>query len=104
MSAKSARRRPSVNVRIDAMSRLPDFRNDDVDIGVRYAGGDYPHFHVHRLLDEEMFLACGPALSRGVTPLTSPADLRHHTLLHVDRMAQNSSWIALRAAIESHGV
>ena len=122
---------PGINVRIDASSRLADFHTDDVEIAIRYGSGDYPGLHIDRLLDEEVFPVCSPSLLASGPALETPDDLRHHTLLHVDSLAQNSSWpdwntwlrsagltdidtncgatftlasMAVQAAIEDHGV
>lgn len=75
---------PGIEVRIDATSRLVDFREDDVDIAIRYGCGGYPDLHVECLAAQEMFPVCAPGLLSGPHPIREPADLRHHTLLHLD--------------------
>lgn len=77
-------RHPGIEVRIDATERLADLRHDDVDIGLRYGAGDYPGLHVERLAPQRIFPVCSPWLIQGDRPLGQPADLRHHTLIHVD--------------------
>ena len=85
----------------------------------------------HRLLDEVSFPVCSPRLLKGPRRLHKLADLRHHTLLHVEWNMEGDSapnwrmWLhaagvegvdatrgprfsmeemAVQAAIEGHGV
>lgn len=74
---------PEIDVRITASADLVDFSRDDVDMAIRYGHGDWPGLRVDRLICEDVFPVCSPALMRGATPLRRPADLAHHTLLHV---------------------
>ncbi len=75
---------PELEVRLDATDRLADFQRDNVDLAIRYGGGDYPGLEVEQLLSEEIFPVCSPKLRDGPAPLVQPADLRHHTLIHLD--------------------
>lgn len=124
-------RSAGTEVRIDATERMADFRQDDVDLGIRYGSGNYQGLHVERLAAQEVFPVCSPWLVEGERPLREPADLRRHTLIHVDweragitapdwatwlasagvsgvntragpRFAQQS--MAVQAAIAGHGV
>lgn len=71
-------------IRIDATERMVDFRQDDVDLGIRYGSGRYEGLHVERLAAQPVFPVCSPWLVEGDPPLREPADLRHYTLIHVD--------------------
>lgn len=122
---------PGIEVRVDASPELVDFAREDVDLAIRYGSGDYPGLITERLLVEEVFPVCSPRLREGPEPLCTPADLRHHTLLHVDWVQQPEMWpdwsmwlraagveevdptrgprfsmstMAAQAAIEGHGV
>ena len=75
---------PEIDVRISADDRLADFARDDVDLAIRYGRGVYPGLHVVRLMTEDVFPVCSPALLGGPNPLRRPEDLRHLTLLHDD--------------------
>ncbi len=75
---------PEIDVRLDTTDRVVDLRREAIDLGIRFGAGDYPGLQVDRLLDEEIFPVCSPALLDGPHPLRTPEDLRHHTLLHVD--------------------
>ena len=84
---------PDVDVRITITDRLVDFARDDVDLGIRYGRGHYPGLNVVRLLTEDIFPVCSPALLRGENPLRSPADLHYHTLLHDDMREDWRMWL-----------
>ena len=77
--------RPEVDVRISAVNSLVNLDRDGVDLAIRYhteagAGPDAP-----RLFGEVVFPVCSPRLLRDpLRPLKTPADLRHHVLLHMD--------------------
>ncbi len=74
---------PEIDVRITASADLVDFNRDDVDMAIRYGHGDWPGLRVDRLISEDVFPVCSPALMQGPQPLQRPEDLVHHTLLHV---------------------
>lgn len=78
------RQHPDIDLRIDASTGLADFARDGIDIAIRFGPGRYPGLRVDRLLTEEMSPVCSPALLRGAHPLRQPADLRHHSLLHIE--------------------
>lgn len=122
---------PGIDVRVDANSRLVDFARDDVDIAIRYGSGDYPGLHVDCLLADEIVPVCSPRLLTGSAPLKKPADLRKHTLLHIEDPIMSGAYpdwkmwllsagiddidatrgprfsqsnMAIQAAVEGHGV
>jgi LysR family glycine cleavage system transcriptional activator len=75
-------RHPAIDLRIDASMRMVDLAREDVHVGLRYGGGNYPGLHTELLLRSEVFPVCAPALLKGKPPLRKPEDLRHHTLIH----------------------
>jgi LysR family glycine cleavage system transcriptional activator len=75
---------PDLDVRLDATDELVDFQRDNVDLAIRYGGGNYPGVEAERLLSEEIFPVCSPNLREGPEPLEQPDDLRHHTLIHLE--------------------
>jgi len=122
---------PDIDVRISATDALVDLTRGDFDIAIRYGTGRYPGLIVELLMKNEVFPACSPALLRDGPPLETPADLRHHALIHdqqVDRdplaptwsmwlkaagvddvpaahgMSFNNNVLALEAALAGHGV
>lgn len=123
---------PDIDVRIDASDMLVRFDGtEDVDVALRYGLGRYGRLRAERLMGETAFPVCSPGLARGATPLRTPADLAHHTLLHIAWAMQREDapnwrmWLraagvgdidpesglrfsidsmAVQAAIEGHGV
>lgn len=99
-------RHPEIDVRISATPRLADISRDEVDVVIRYGLGDYPGLHVDPLLADDLFPVCSPKLLAGPMPLTQPADLVHHTLLH-DELRQDWQLWMRAAGVEgldvSHG-
>jgi LysR family glycine cleavage system transcriptional activator len=78
---------PEFDVRLDATDRLVDLAEGDADIGVRYGGGRWPGLDSVRLMDEEVFPVCSPALLAGAHPLRTPADLAHRRFCTTRRSA-----------------
>ena len=122
---------PDIDVRISATDEVVDLAKDDFDMAIRYGTGRYPGLEVELLMKNEVFPACSPQLLERGPPLRSPADLRHHALIHdqaVDRDPLVPTWpmwlkaagvngppaagglsfsaghLALDAAIAGHGV
>jgi len=125
------RAHPDYDIRIDATDTRADFKRDNVDIAMRYGRGEYPGLVSECLLTEVAVPVCSPALQQGDPPLREPADLRHHTLLHIQWKMESDAapnwrmWLraaglddldadrgpqfslesmAIQAAIESQGV
>ncbi len=73
-----------IDVRLDASLSVTDFAREDVHVALRYGTGDYPGLHSELLLETKVFPVCAPALTRGRKALKTPADLRHHPLIHED--------------------
>lgn len=88
---------PDVEISLSTTPRLVDFLRENVDCGIRYGLGDWPGLRAVRLFDQELVPVCSPALLDGPKPLRTPADLAHHTLLHV--LGDMDDWrLWLRAA------
>ncbi len=81
-----------VDLLLDANRRYADFNRDQVDAAICFGVGRFPGLDAHFLLEEELFPVCSPDLLRGTHPLKTPADLRHHTLLHNDWSSRVGSW------------
>lgn len=90
---------PEIDVRISPSTGLTDFQRDDVDMAVRYGKGNYEGLHSVRLMTEDIFPVCSPALMTGQHPLKQPQDLRYHTLLHDDANVDWAAWL-LMAGVE----
>ena len=76
------RRHPYYDLRIDTSRHLTDFTAERIDVGIRYGAGVWPNLVATFLLRDEFFPVCSLALLRGRHALKTPADLRHHALIH----------------------
>jgi LysR family glycine cleavage system transcriptional activator len=94
---------PDIDVRLTPSVQLVDFTRDDVDVAIRYGKGRYPGLRADRLMTEEIFPVCSPALLRGPHPLKRPQDLKHQVLLH-DEIGAHGDWRAWLLAAGVEGV
>jgi LysR family glycine cleavage system transcriptional activator len=89
-----AEQHPAIDLRIAATLQHIDFAREDFDLAIRHGDGNWPGLHVTRLCVEELFPVCSPALARGRNALRAPADLKHHTLLHINERRDWGAWLA----------
>ena len=76
---------PQVDVRISAGNSFINLERDGVDLAIRYKTREGVGEPADRLFGEVIFPVCSPRLLRDpARPLKTPADLRHHTLLHME--------------------
>lgn len=73
---------PDTDVRLDTSLKPVDFLAQRIDVGVRYGAGAWPGLVAQKLMDEEVYPVCSPALARPRARLRKPADLLGHTLIH----------------------
>lgn len=76
------RRFPNIDIRMTALGKEADFARDDIDMEIRYGTGDWGGVETVLIGRERVFPVCSPTLPEAL-PLSSPADLAGHTLLHV---------------------
>ncbi|OQX34465.1 MAG: transcriptional regulator [Candidatus Sedimenticola endophacoides] len=117
---------PDVELRLSASTASVDFQRSDIDMAIYFGRGEWEGVEIHYLRSVSLRPVCSPHLLRGPHPLRSPADLQHHTLLHVANRARewdqvlemeglssaiarksltlSSTALALSAAIEGAGV
>lgn len=122
---------PDTDVRLETSLKPVDFVAQRVDIGVRYGAGNWPGLVAEKLMDEEVYPVCSPALLRQPGRLRNPGDLGLETLIHdlsmdahtgfptwdawllkagmaeaatTRGMKINNSAAVLQAAIEGHGI
>jgi len=85
---------PDIDLRIWSVDREVDvFERGDVDLEIRYGDGNWPELSATKLMDEEIFPVCSPAVAAGPPPLASPEDLKHHTLLHDIMVTDWNAWL-----------
>ena len=72
---------PGIEVRLSASIAPVDFSGNNYDIAIRRGAETPAGLHDHVFLKEMLLPVCSPALiARG--PLTAPADLSQHVLIH----------------------
>lgn len=81
---------PEIDVRIDASSRLVDFVNEDIDVGIRFGDGDYSDLDSVYLFSFELIPVCSPKLIEK-NPLCKLSDIGNYTLLH-SQYDDDPSW------------
>ena len=86
------RQHPDIEIRIDGTDRRVDVRQGETDLAIRYGPGGYVGVQVDRLFGEVNTPVCSPRLLTGSQPLLAPADLCHHTLIHIDWKDAEASW------------
>ena len=92
---------PQVDVWLSAAIELVDLQAGEVDVAIRYGAGRYPGLEVKRLFSETVIPVVSPE-HLAAQPLTSPADLANHVLLHDgspdldDSCPDWSMWLAAR--------
>lgn len=75
---------PDIELRISAGLKLTDLRTEEVDVTIRFGGGNYPGLHVEPLTDEAVLPLISPRLLEQIGGMSSPDDLGKVTLLHDD--------------------
>jgi LysR family glycine cleavage system transcriptional activator len=58
---------PNTDVRLDTGLKLIDYAAQGIDIGVRYGGGHWTGLTAEKLMDEQVFPVCSPALRESWT-------------------------------------
>ncbi|WP_139110175.1 MULTISPECIES: transcriptional regulator GcvA [unclassified Ensifer] len=89
-----------IDIRISASNRLADFVSDGVDIAIRHGFGRYEGLASERLIDDDLVPVVNAALARK-HPLSTPADLSAHVLLHD---VQRLDWQLWLEAVGAEGV
>ena len=87
---------PETDLRLDTSLKPVDFVAQRIDVGVRYGLGQWPGLAAEKLMDEEVYPVCAPALLTTAT-LQAPGDLRGQVLIHdqsVDTSTGFASWQA----------
>ena len=87
---------PETDLRLDTSLKPVDFVAQRIDVGVRYGRGQWPGLAAEKLMDEEVYPVCAPALLTTAT-LQAPDDLRGQVLIHdqsVDTSTGFASWQA----------
>ena len=82
-------------------ARIVDFAREDVDVAIRFGGGQYPGLHVVPLFKPKEIAVVSPELLKRGPPLRTLADLKQYTLLHDD---SHRAWVRWLDASGAKGV
>lgn len=92
---------PDLEIRLTASKQLADFNKEDLDVAIRYGRGSYAGLASEKIMTEDIFPVCSPALIQRSLKLRKTADLKHHILLHAEHSASDetapnwSKWLRL---------
>lgn len=92
---------PDTDLQVLTSARIVDFAREDVDIAIRFGGGQYPGLHVVPLFKPKEIAVVSPELLKRGPPLKTLADLKQHTLLHDD---SHRAWVRWLDASGAKGV
>jgi LysR family transcriptional regulator, glycine cleavage system transcriptional activator len=85
---------PDIDVRLAASNELADLQRDRIDIAIRFCEPKTAPSGAAPLTGEDVFPVASPRLTRDrAHPLRTPADLRHHVLLHYDDARAGWPWL-----------
>lgn len=85
---------PHIELRLVVAARPDALSRDTADIAIFHGRGDWPNYHSDLLFHDALTPVCSPRLLRGRHALRTPAELRHHTLLHLKHRATDwKSWL-----------
>lgn len=83
-----------IDVRLATSDRIVDYDRNGIDIGIRYGLGSWPGLIAEKLMPEKIFPVCSPELLDRNGGLSTPQDLRGHTLIHDDMPEDWNMWLA----------
>lgn len=95
---------PDTDVRLDTNLKPVDFAASGVDIGVRYGTGAWPGLVAEKLMEEEIYPVCSPALLRRQGRPQVPGDLANETLIHDMSMDSHAGFPSWDAWLKKAGV
>jgi LysR family glycine cleavage system transcriptional activator len=85
---------PEADLQVLTSTRLVDFAREDVDIAIRFGGGNYPGLHVVPLFQPRDIVVCAPSLLKRGRKLETLTDLNNFPLLHDDSYRSWERWLA----------
>lgn len=93
---------PETDLRLDTSLKLADYVAQGIDIGVRYGHGEWAGLKAERLMEEEVFPVCSPALHT-VLSASQPSDLVRHTLIHDLSVAPDAGFATWASWLDAAG-
>ena len=96
---------PGKKIQITTSDHVAQYSTNDVDLAVRFGGGDWPGVEAHLLFDEEVFPVCSPefAARHGLKGRdVEPGGLLDLPLLHQDQ--GENGWLCWRSWLAHFGI
>lgn len=90
------RRHADIEFNLQSSIGLADFRNDGVDLAIRWGNGPWPGLRCEKLLDDELFPVLSPRLTR--RKLKHPSQLLELPLVRIKQQARLNDWTRWFAA------
>jgi LysR family glycine cleavage system transcriptional activator len=96
---------PDTDLRLIATERFVDFAREPVDVGIRFGYGRYAGLRSEKVMDDELFPVCSPALLGGGSARAAgrrtrrALDLRRCVLLHDDSADGWRRWLRASAGV-----
>ncbi|MBY0562525.1 transcriptional regulator GcvA [Hyphomicrobium sp.] len=84
---------PGIDIVLDPSHRLVDFAKEDVDIGIRFGGGEWSGVEARKLVDAGLMLVSSPKFLTD-NPLSAPADLDGGLLIQETAKECWNAWLA----------
>jgi len=93
---------PSINLRCLTTETDTEFNQQDIDLRIPQAGGDWPGCERWHFTDESVIAVCSKAYLQQAGKIRRPADLLEHNLLHLEaNYPQREDW---QGWLKYHGV
>jgi LysR family glycine cleavage system transcriptional activator len=94
-------RHPQTDLRLLSTERNLDFARESVDVGIRFGYGRYAGLRSEKLMDDELFPVCSPALVQGRKGQRRlRVDLQRQPLLHDETPDGWRRWLRAVAATD----
>ena len=85
---------PDIDVRLAASNEMTDLQRDRIDVAIRFCEPKAAPSGAAPLIGEDVFPVVSPRLTRDRPhPLRTPADIKHHVLLHFDDPRGEWPWL-----------
>lgn len=85
---------PKIDLRLHHAYAPPDYRRDQIDLGINWGGGDWPGVTAERFLDGSLIPVCAPSFVARCGGLNVPSDLIGKPLFYEFRAADWRLWFA----------